>query len=294
MRVVLTGASSVPGGRVLKRLLEDPNYLEIWCGIHKRDLPIEHQKLRKFELDLGADVNLDQIAEPIDLLIHFAALTHARNEQDYWDINVGGTLRLVQAARARGCRRVVYISTRCATVGSGAYGESKLAAEVELQESDWESLIILRPSEAYGGGGQEGVDSFIRLASRMHLAPVLFGNANIQFSPIHIADFVECTYAQLKDLARGVKVVELCGPESLTGWTLAWRIAKRYKAVPIPVWFDGLRLFKKILAPFGWWPFPPDQISRLVGPKTANSSSGDCLATSEMIRFPDEAPNELA
>jgi len=284
----------VPGGGVLKRLLEDPNYFEIWCGVHKRDLLIEHQKLRKFKLDLGADVNLDPIPAPIDLLIHFAALTHARHEQDYWDINVGGMLRLIQAARARGCRRVFFVSTRCATIGSGAYGESKLAAEVELQKLAWDSLIILRPSEVYGGGGHEGVDSLIRLASRMHLTPVLFGHENIQFSPIHIADFVNCAYTQLTDQSTGVKVVELGGPENLTGWTLARRIAKRYKAVPIPVWVDGLRLFKTILAPLGWWPFAPDQISRLVGPKTANRSSADCLDTSEMIRFPSQASNELA
>lgn len=290
MRVLFTGASSAPGERVLRRLLEDPNYSEIWCGIHNRDLLIEHHKLRKFALDLAADVSLDQIPEPIDLVIHFAALTHARDEQDYWDINVSGMLRLMRAAKTRGCRYVFYASTRCATVGSGAYGESKLTGELELQGLGWESLLILRPAEIYGGGGQEGLDAFVRLASRLYLVPLLFGHANIQFAPIHIDDFVRCTYALLPPQGAGVKVVELCGPEELNGWTLAYRLAKQYKALPIPVWVDGLKILVRFFSAFGWQPFSPDQLSRLVGPKTATRSSVECLSKSDMIRFPEKGP----
>src|SRR5437867_4208733 len=127
MRVLFTGASSAPGERVLRRLLEHSDYSEIWCGVHKRDLAVAHPRLRKLALDLAAGVTLDKIPRPLDLVIHFAALTHTQEERAYWDINVNGTLRLISAARALGCRRLLYVSTRCATAGSGAYGESKLA-----------------------------------------------------------------------------------------------------------------------------------------------------------------------
>ena len=289
MRVLFTGASSAPGERVLRCLLEQADYSEIWCGIHSRDLTINHPKLHKFNLDLASEVRLDQIPAPLDLAIHFAAVTHAQDEGAYWNINLGGTQRLVEAVRALGCRRFFHVSTRCATKESGAYGESKFAAEAELKKCDWESLVIVRPAEVYGAGAREGVDAFVRLASRLHVVPLLWGHEGIQFAPIHIDDLVDHMCALLMNNVSGVQVVDLCGPEKLNGVTLALRLSRRYKALPIPVWFAGLDLMLKAFKMLGWSPVTPDQLSRLVGPKTATSSSVEYLTASDGIRFPDRA-----
>ena len=123
------------------------------------------------------------------MVIHFAGVTHASDEQQYWNVNLEGTVRLAEAVRANGCRRFVYISTRCATQGSGAYGESKLAAEQELQKFDWESLLIIRPAEIYGGESNEGIDRMLAVARRWRMVPALFGNANLLFAPMHVDDF---------------------------------------------------------------------------------------------------------
>ena len=108
------------------------------------------------DLDLESDLRATLSQAQFDLVIHFAGLTHASDEQQYRKINVDGSVRLAEATRANGCRRFVYVSSRCATHGSGAYGESKLAAEQELQKFDWESLLIIRPAEIYGAGGNGG------------------------------------------------------------------------------------------------------------------------------------------
>lgn len=289
MRVLFTGASSAPGERVLRRLLEHADYSEIWCGIHRREVAIKHPKLHEFVLDLASEVRLDQIPAPLDLVIHFAAVTHAHEEAAYWNINLRGTQRLVEAARALGCRRFFYVSTRCATTESGAYGESKFAAEAELQKLDWESLVIVRPAEVYGAGTREGVDGFVRLASKLHVVPLLWGHKGIQFAPIHIDDLVEHLCALLMNHVSGVQIADLCGPENLNGVTLALRLAKRYTALPIPIWFAGLALMLKIFKMLGWSPVTPDQLSRLVGPKTATSSSVQFLAASDGVRFPERA-----
>ena len=289
MRVLFTGASSEPGERVLRRLLGYPDYSEIWCGIHRRDVPIKHPKLRKFDLDLSAKFRLDQIPAPLDLVIHFGAVTHEQDEKAYWNINLHGTERLLEAARARGCRRFFYVSTRCATTGSGAYGESKLAAEAELKNVDWESLLIVRPAEVYGAGAREGVDNFVRLAARLHIVPLLWGHPGIKFAPIHIDDLVECICLLLTSNPTGVQILELCGPEKLNGVTLALRLAKRYIAVPLPIWFTGLALMLRALRTFGWSPVTRDQLSRLIGPKTATSPTLEFLLASDRIRFPERA-----
>ena len=289
MRVLFTGASSALGERVLRRLLDHADYSEIWCGLHKRNLAVAHSKLRTFELDLARDVHLDKIPGPLDLVIHFAALTHTQENHAYWDINFSGTLRLISAARALGCRSFFYVSTRCATAGSGAYGESKLAVEAELQKQSWESLLILRPAEVYGAGTREGVDGFVRLASKWHVVPLLWGHRGIQFAPIHIDDFVECMWAILRNHSAGVRVLELCGPEKLNGVTLSLRLARRYTALPFPIWFPGMALMLRVFNALGWKPVTPDQVSRLVGPKTATNSSDESALVSDMIRFPERA-----
>jgi nucleoside-diphosphate-sugar epimerase len=285
MRVLFTGGSSPLGARVLECLLADETYSEIWCGVHEREVPLHHPKLRMIRLRLEDETNLNEIPAPLDLVIHFAGETHARDEQKYWDVNLRGTVRLAESARKLGCRRFVYTSTRCATKGSGAYGESKLAAEIELRKLDWESLIILRPAVIYGGGGREGVDQFIKLSKRFHLVPLLFGHKGLQFAPMHVDDFVAATCQLLAERRNGVHILEMSGPENFSGTELARRIARRYRALPIPLWWPALALMLRALQRIGLGPVTPDQIERLIGPKTASSPSHDPVLDRPMIRF---------
>ena len=275
MKVLFTGAASPLGMRVLSCVLEDEKYAEVWCGVHDRAVSISHPKLRQFKLRLEGPINLSEIAAPLNQVVHFAAATHARNQQDYWDVNLRGTINLVTAARALGCRRFVYASTRCATDASGEYGKSKLAAEVELQRLDWDSLLIVRPAEIYGALGSEGIDSFIGSAARFHVVPLLWGDKGIRFAPVHVDEFVITMCALLKEQRRGVHVLDICGPESLSGSALAWRIARRYAALPLPLWWPACRWMLRLLHALSINPVPPDQIARLLGPKTAERSTAD-------------------
>lgn len=273
------------GGRVLGCLLDDDAYTEVWCGVHESDVEAAHPKLRRFSLRLEGEFSLDEIPAPLDAVVHFAGVTHARDEQRYWDVNMRGTARLAENARKLGCRRFVYVSTRCATEGSGAYGESKLAAERELQRFDWESLLILRPSEVYGGGGSEGIDKFIQLARKLRVVPLLFGHARLQFAPLHVDDFVRAACALLSERRRGVQVLELCGPESLSGAELARRIRRRFKALPLPLWWPALAFALRMLRRVRLSPVAPDQLERLTGPKTANHSTPGPALDAAVIRF---------
>src|SRR6185503_6148240 len=176
MRILVTGASSPLAVGVLRQLLLNGD-LELWCGRHRKDIPISDPRLHVIDLDLESD--LSGALSPFNMVIHFAGVTHASDEQQYWKVNSEGTARLAQAARQSGCRRFVYISTRCATHGSGAYGESKLAAETELQKLEWESLLIIRPAEIYASGSNEGIDRMLAVARRWRIIPALFGHSNL-------------------------------------------------------------------------------------------------------------------
>ena len=269
MRILVTGASSPLAVGVLRHLLLN-NDLEFWCGRHRKDIPLADPRLHVIDLDLeSSDLsNLD-----FDLVIHFAGLTHADDEQQYWNVNLKGTVRLAEAVRANGCRRFVYISTRCATHGSGAYGESKLAAEQELQKLEWESLLIIRPAEIYGGGGNEGIDRMLAVARRWRIVPALFGDANLLFAPMHVDDFSRLAAELIQQQRKGIRIETVCGPEDLTGIALARRIAKRYQAVPLPLWWPVVALGLKALHKIGFAVVKPDQLKRLIGEKTGTAAS---------------------
>src|SRR6185437_10160143 len=198
----VTGASSPLAARVLKQLLLNSDW-ELWCARHRKEIPIVDPGLHVIDLDLESGLS---DSTHFDLVVHFAGVTHASDEQQYWKINLDGTVRLAEAVRRNGCRRFVYISTRCATRGSGAYGESKLAAEQELQKLEWESLLILRPAEIYGSGGNEGIDRMLAIARRWRMIPALFGDANLLFAPLHVDDFSRLAAELIQEHQSGVRI----------------------------------------------------------------------------------------
>ena len=272
MRILVTGASSPLAVGVLRHLLLN-NDLELWCGRHQKDIPLDDARLHVIDLDLESDVSGTLSRAHFDMVIHFAGVTHASDEQQYWKVNLEGTRRLAEAARANGCRRFVYISTRCATHGSGAYGESKLAAEQELQKLDWKSLLIIRPAEIYGGGGKEGIDRMLAVARKWRIIPALFGHSNLLFAPMHIDDFTKLAAELIQQHHDGVKIENVCGPEDLSGMALASRISKHYRAVPLPLWWPAVAVGLKALQKIGWSIVKPDQLTRLTSEKTGTAAS---------------------
>jgi len=283
MRILITGASSPVAVGLLRQLLLQSD-VELWCGRHRQDIPLIDPKLHVIDLDLESDLSEALSHRQFDMVIHFAGVTHASDEQQYWKVNLEGTRRLAEATHANGCRRFVYISTRCATHGSGAYGESKLAAEQELQKLDWQSLLIIRPAEIYGGGGKEGIDRMLAVARRWRFVPALFGHANLLFAPLHVDDFTKLTAELIQQHDEGVRIETMCGPEVLNGKELAQRIAKYHHAFRLPLWWPALSVTLKVLHKIGLSIVKPDQLTRLTAAKTG--SAAGTKTTTQVRRFP--------
>jgi nucleoside-diphosphate-sugar epimerase len=281
MRILVTGASSPLAVGVLRQLLLNSDW-EFWCGRHRKDIPLADPRVHVVDLDLESDVNRTLSRAQFDMVIHFAGATHAPDDEQYWKVNRDGTVRLAEAARANGCRRFVYISTRCATHGSGAYGESKLAAEEELQKMEWKSLLIIRPAEIYGSGSNEGIDRMLAIARKWRIVPALFGHSKLLFAPMHVDDFTEVAAQLIQQHDDGVRIVNVCGPEDLNGMELANRIGKRYRALPLPMWWPVVALGLKGLHKLGFDVVKPDQLMRLTGEKTASAKTNPTSAK----RFP--------
>lgn len=277
----MTGASSGLGRALLHLLEASAAVHEILCAGRRK--VSGGPKVRHLPLDLSGAFDLAAVAGPVDLAVHVAGLTHSSNPARYDAVNREGTVRLARAVRARGCRRFVYVSTRCVGPDSGAYGASKKAAEDALLALDWDRLLIVRPAEVYGADGTEGIDALIRSARDRRVVPMLFGDARVSFAPIHAEDFTALAVDAILAPKSGVEILEAAGPETLDGVEVALRLARRYGAVPLPVFVPALGVAGAVARAVGADLFAPDQLARLTGGK---SSAPESAPRSACRRFP--------
>ena len=109
-------------------------------------------------------------------------------------------------------------------------------------------------------------------ARKWRIVPALFGHSNLRFAPMHVDDFSRLVAQLIQQHDAGVRIETICGPEDLNGMVLAARIGKRYRAVPLPLWWPTAAVLLKALHKLGFAIVKPDQLTRLVGEKTGTAA----------------------
>jgi nucleoside-diphosphate-sugar epimerase len=208
--VLITGGTGFVGSHVAERLVQ--------CGFSVRALVRPGSDKRRLE-ELGAELApgaVDQIetlhraVAGVDVVVHLAALTHARSVAAYHRVNEAGTRDLVQAVLDADPRprRFVYLSSLAAVgpsldgrpVGPDAeprplttYGRSKLAGERAcLAAAATLEIAILRAPAVYGPRDRELFRIF-RMA-RMGLMPLPAGSAR-RLQLVHVGDLADAVVA---------------------------------------------------------------------------------------------------
>lgn len=162
------------------------------------------------------DITRDDLQPSIEtwrpsLLYHLAAqVSVLRSMQDPerdLEVNAIGTLRVIEAAKAAGVRRLVFVSSGGAIYGStnepatemspskplSYYGAHKLLAEQYVQWSGIDHAIA-RPSNVYGPdqpAGGEGAVIAAFVSAAQHLSKlVIHGDGTQRRDFLHVADLV--------------------------------------------------------------------------------------------------------
>jgi 2-alkyl-3-oxoalkanoate reductase len=251
-RVLLTGATGFVGSHVADAFAS--------AGFHVRAIarsPERATALQRLGFDVvhGSLEDEDALAvacRDVDIVVHMAALTHARTDAEYDAVNVAGTERLLRAMLAADPppRRLVYLSSLAAVGpcvdGRGvraadparpltAYGRSKLAGEhVVLAAADRIEVVVLRPPAVYGPRDTD-LFHFFRIA-RFGVIPVPTG-PDRPLQMVHVTDLA-LALVRAVSAARASGVYHIAERRMYTweevGRLVGEAVGRRVRVVKVP------------------------------------------------------------
>jgi nucleoside-diphosphate-sugar epimerase len=223
--------------------------------------------------DLATDNDFSPIMEGVDVVYHIAAAYRTENvsRKYFWDVNVEGTRKLLEAAKKANVKRFVHSSTvgvqgdiknppatEEAPYNPGDYyQESKVDGEklvLEFYRKEKLPISVVRPVGIYGPGDTR----FLKLFKRINSGKFrMIGNGNVLYHMTFVKDLARgFILAGEKNEAIG-KVFTIGGEGYLTLSELVSKIAlilnkpiPKFKVPVWPVWFAGL-LCEIACKPFG-------------------------------------------
>lgn len=203
MRIALTGATGFVGRAVLDAAVAAGARVR---ALARRvpDGPPPHG-VEFVRGDLADRTALAELTAGADAVIHVAGLTRTHDHAAFENVNVLGTQTLMEATRAAGARRFVFVSSLAARVPAlSLYGASKARAEALVRASglDW---TVVRPPAVYGARDAEMFDLF-KAAATFGVVPLPpRGRASL----IHVDDLARLLLA----LAEANDAGELLEPD---------------------------------------------------------------------------------
>jgi UDP-glucose 4-epimerase len=219
-RVIVTGGNGFIGRHLVKRLLADNQCSVVLIAntpnLMNRGLQ-ESMHLTFYVADIRNRESISNIFrdEKADTCIHLAAKISVAdstiNPEETMDINVAGTLNVLEACQRSGVNNFVFASS-AAVYGHvkqlpisenqtlrplSPYGSSKMFAEQHVSTYNKlkkiQNAVTLRIFNVYGNGQTGEADVITKFASRLSkgLSPVIFGDGSHTRDFISVDDVVE-------------------------------------------------------------------------------------------------------
>ena len=177
---------------------------------------------------LGEDVAVDWAG--IDALVHCAWDFHLKRWDEIQKVNIRGSIRLMEAARASGVTRGVFISSLSCFEGcKSLYGKAKLAVEKEALQI---GFSVVRPGLVYGdrpGGMMGALEKAVKASP---LVP-LIGDGSFPQYPVHEQDLADLVFNLCQLEKAPAEPLSAASGEAIPFRDLLRRIAARHGRKPL-------------------------------------------------------------
>jgi nucleoside-diphosphate-sugar epimerase len=256
MRLLVTGATGFIGRTLVLRALADHHVEEIIAPVRSpekmrtqlaREGVADTAKLRIVPSE-APQWDLCDIG-PVDRVVHCAGVLFGRTREEYFRVNIDGTLNLL--SRLEGSPRVVVLSSQSAGGPTPAgyyakkivhpdrpiswYGESKLRMEQAVREAGHLNVFFLRAPMVLGPGDQATLPLFRMVRGKLWTKP---GRELKHFSWISSDDLAEAVDAWFARGAGDLPVAHVTSPGTITDADLMRTAAKvsgrQGKLFPVP------------------------------------------------------------
>lgn len=224
-KVLITGAGGFVGGQLA--LFIASKGIEV-NAMHRPGSKLnpelaDHPKIHSTPADLLDFKSLIAASKGCDVLFHLAAYAQpwAKNMQTYYDVNVDGTINVLEAAKANNVKRVVVTST-AGTFGPQVddslitekiqqvlppfteYERTKQIANKKIQEyiKEGMDIVIVSPTRIFGPGNLSASNAVTKLLERYMYSGFRFLPGDGRTSG---------NYAYIKDMINGHYLAALKG-----------------------------------------------------------------------------------
>lgn len=263
MRILITGANGFLGAKIAQRLVEEGHEVVAMVRTLKDYPELRHEKIR---LAKGDVVDRDSVAaalEGVNQVYHLAAIANdwTKDFRDFYNINVGGTINVIEEAEKAGVDRIVVTST-AGVIGPPDpanvkpvdeshvrvvnfftdYESSKLIAEERIAQyvRKGQHIVMVNPTRVFGPGPMNRNNGYLLLIHNYIYQPVCFyPNFPHQLgNVVHIDDVVDGHLLAMEKGISGERYI--LGGENVSFMDLFREMTaitgKSARTAPIPVW----------------------------------------------------------
>ena len=218
--ILITGGLGYIGSSLAKFLLESNMYNVYITTRKKNELPESLNKCNVVKLDINEpDEQLENKLKGIDYVIHLAALNEidcVKNPELAVEVNITGTLKILNASIAVGVKKIIYFSTahvyssplashlseeKC-TLPTHPYAITHRAAEDFILSANKQKKIegiIIRLSNALGAPIHKSIDRWTLLVNDLCKQIAETKKIVLRSSGVQVRNFIT-----LNDVCRGV------------------------------------------------------------------------------------------
>lgn len=210
--------------------------------------------------DISDKSTLTNICTGVSVVIHMAAIILTENDDDYDQINMGGTKNILDEACRSGVSHFIHISSASVVyTKTTPYSISKRVCERLVRESGV-NYTIVRPTLVYGKRGGQEFDIFLSNLRKFPIIPFI-GNGSALKRPVYVEDIIDGLIALAKLPSGKGKIYNFSGGEAISMIYFAklclFLMDTRYQMfLHIPAWLCKLSavFLKKVMKhpPLRW------------------------------------------